>query len=102
RQIRRFLVALAALPALLAASRAWAQLLPIVNLATDDGLAAPQVGERLRDARGYLWIAPSAGLNRYDGFELQTISGADGLRNQVVRKILEAPDGPLWLGPSEG
>jgi len=86
----------------LAAPRVGAQLLPIFNLTTDDGLAAPQVWDVLRDRRGYLWIATSEGLTRYDGFELKSITGAEGLRNQVVRKVVEAPDGSLWLATNDG
>jgi len=86
----------------LAAPRVSAQLLPIFNLTTDDGLAASQVWDVLRDRRGYLWIATSEGLTRYDGFELASITGAEGLRNQVVRRVVEAPDGTLWLATADG
>ncbi|HET9767162.1 MAG TPA: two-component regulator propeller domain-containing protein, partial [Thermoanaerobaculia bacterium] len=86
----------------LAAPRVGAQILPIFNLTTDDGLAASQVWDVLRDRRGYLWIATSEGLTRYDGFELTSITGAEGLRNQVVRRVVEAPDGTLWLATADG
>ncbi len=102
RALRRRL----ALPLLLATlalcAPAAAQLLPIFNLTTDDGLAASQVWDVLRDRRGYLWIATSQGLTRYDGFELVSLTGAEGLRNQVVRKVVEAPDGALWLATADG
>src|SRR6185436_18223021 len=29
-------------------------------------------------------------------------TGAEGLRNQVVRRVVEAPDGSLWLATSDG
>jgi signal transduction histidine kinase/ligand-binding sensor domain-containing protein/DNA-binding response OmpR family regulator len=109
--LKRILPAAAAgvRPAFALVALAWAlgpaaraQLLPIFNLTTDDGLAASQVWDVLHDRRGYLWIATSEGLNRYDGFELTGITGAEGLRSQVVRKVVEAPDGALWLATSDG
>jgi signal transduction histidine kinase/ligand-binding sensor domain-containing protein/DNA-binding response OmpR family regulator len=85
-----------------AASAARPQILPIFNLTTDDGLAASQVWGVHSDSRGYLWIATSEGLNRYDGVTLQSITAAEGLRSQVVRKIVEDAGGSLWLATSDG
>ena len=92
----------AVVPALAAGSPAAAQRLPIVNLTTDDGLAASQVWDVHRDRRGYVWIATSEGLNRFDGVALTALTAVDGLRSQVVRRVVEDELGNLWLATSEG
>ncbi|HLU61895.1 MAG TPA: ATP-binding protein [Gammaproteobacteria bacterium] len=55
-----------------------------------------------KDRRGRLWIGTEDGLQLYDGHELRRFTldpeNPDGLPNNFVKNIVEAPDGTIWLG----
>lgn len=67
---------------------------------TYDDVHFPDIGEvngSMQDSRGFLWFAGSRGIVRYDGYEFQRFSVSDGLSNNHTYKIVEAPDGKLWI-----
>lgn len=55
-----------------------------------------------QDPRGLLWIGTSAGLLRYDGYQLRSYdiraSGSTRKGTNFVRSLLTARDGAIWLG----
>ena len=55
------------------------------QLSVADGLPSNRVSGMVEDQAGYLWIATTDGLARYDGTGFQTWRGEDGL-----------PDARLW------
>ncbi len=79
-----------------------AQRLPFTGYNTDDGLPATQVWHLLEDRRGYLWIATTWGLARYDGVAFSTLSVPQGLPSANLRLSLEDPSGALWIGTNAG
>ena len=79
-----------------------AQRLPFTVYSADEGLAASQVWHVLQDRRGYLWVATTWGLCRYDGVSFSTISVPDGLPSPNVRLALEDEHGTLWIGTNAG
>ncbi len=79
-----------------------AQLLPFTVYSAEEGLAASQVWHVLQDRRGYLWVATTWGLCRYDGISFSTISVPDGLPSPNVRLTLEDEAGTLWVGTNAG
>jgi len=88
--------------ALAEARPAHAQRLPFTVYSADEGLAASQVWNVLQDRRGYLWVATTWGLCRYDGVAFETLSIPEGLPSPNVRLTLEAADGTLWIGTNGG
>ncbi len=60
-------------------------------------------GAPFEDRNGNLWFATVLkGLIRYDGEEFVTFGMADGLASNLVRDIVEAEDGTLWIGTGGG
>ncbi|MCP4591054.1 MAG: hypothetical protein GY842_09935, partial [bacterium] len=93
---------LALLLALLPVETGNAQQRPLVSYTPDDGLVASQLWDLLQDSRGYIWIAGSTGLSRWDGLSFVSFTAADGLHNPVIRTIVEDRLGNLWLGTHDG
>jgi len=98
---------LAAVLALVAALAAFAaplsaQRLPISSFTADEGLAGTQVWDVHLDSRGYLWVATSWGLCRYDGERFTTFSVPEGLPSPTARTIVEDARGSLWIGTNSG
>jgi signal transduction histidine kinase/ligand-binding sensor domain-containing protein len=56
----------------------------------------------MQDRRGYLWVATTWGLCRYDGVSFITLSIPDGLPSPNVRLTLEDGNGTLWIGTNGG
>ena len=71
------------------------------RLDTRDGLSNSQINYIFQDSKGFVWIATSYGLNRYDGYRFRTYysdaSDSTTLRNNYVDYIWEDQDGRLWL-----
>src|SRR6185437_12423217 len=49
---------------------------------------------------GYIWIGTDSGLFRFDGSRFEPWSSPDGkkLPSSVIRHLLGARDGSLWIG----
>ncbi len=85
-----------------AAAPAAAQRLPFTRYTADDGLAATQVWDLLEDSRGYLWVATTWGLCRWDGERFDTFAPPEGLPSPTVRSLLEDRRGRIWIGTNNG
>ncbi|WP_210488162.1 hybrid sensor histidine kinase/response regulator transcription factor [Rufibacter aurantiacus] len=73
----------------------------------DQGLSSNQVKCFLKDSRGYLWVGTvSGGLNRYDGNKLKVYKSQSNdttsLISNDVTKLLEGPDGRIWVQTFQG
>ncbi|MBC3539087.1 two-component regulator propeller domain-containing protein [Rufibacter sediminis] len=71
------------------------------------GLSSNQVKCFLKDSRGYLWVGTiSGGLNRYDGYKLKVYkyvsNDTTSLLSNDVTKLLEGPDGRIWVQTLQG
>src|SRR5215468_1796146 len=55
-------------------------------------------------ADGYIWIGTDSGLFRFDGGRFEPWSSPDGkkLPSSIIRHILGARDGSLWIGMHPG
>ncbi|MDI4634864.1 diguanylate cyclase [Pelomonas sp. V22] len=58
------------------------------------------VNSLAQDGRGFVWVGGSAGLLRFDGYQLRPFPLAAGQAKSgaLVRAILAARDGSLWVG----
>lgn len=74
------------------------------QLTTADGLANNTVRMIMQDSKGFVWIATSNGLCRYDGTRFRnyrpvtnTSNDEPGLKDQRVKSIAEDSQGRLWI-----
>jgi signal transduction histidine kinase/ligand-binding sensor domain-containing protein/CheY-like chemotaxis protein len=63
-----------------------------------DGLAGDSVRDIIQDDDGYLWLATSGGLSRYDGYSFHNYTAQDGLPDGEILSLALAADGGLWIG----
>lgn len=60
--------------------------LPVRNYTSADGLAGNFVNQILEDSRGFLWLATSEGLSRFDGNQFTTIPPGRGRQLRTFRR----------------
>ncbi|HWS85481.1 MAG TPA: two-component regulator propeller domain-containing protein [Pyrinomonadaceae bacterium] len=65
------------------------------------GLPSDQVRAVAQDAEGVMWFGTDAGLARYDGRRVQSVT-SEGLAGPRVRALAVGPDGALWVGADGG
>ena len=62
------------------------------------GLSDNYVKDILRDQYGFMWLATSNGLNRYDGYQFKKYTITQlGNYNDDIMRIMEDGDGTLWI-----
>ena len=70
-----------------------------LRLSTEQGLSQDSVNALLIDQQGFLWIATYDGLNRYDGYRVEVITGKnDEFLNISVDSLFQDSKGNLWIG----
>ena len=62
-----------------------------------EGLANSNVYYTLQDSRGFLWIATSSGINRFDGKTFELFTTDDGLADNEVLMVFEDSRGRIWF-----
>ncbi len=77
------------------------------HLTSKDGLLDDMVYSIFQDSKGYIWIGGKAGLQRYDGYNFLNFTynpkkPEQGLQEMVIRHIMEASDGTIWVGTQGG
>ncbi len=76
------------------------------NLGSNDGLSQSTVWNTLQDEVGFIWIATSEGLNRYDGhqFKIYKHDPADpnSLADNQIRDMCLGREGEVWLATANG
>ncbi|UXI67053.1 hybrid sensor histidine kinase/response regulator [Tahibacter amnicola] len=66
------------------------------------GLGATSVRQLLQDRQGFIWVATSDGLYRYDGHRFDGFGAAQGLLPTAVDALVEDSAGTLWAGTQAG
>ena len=74
-----------------------AERLPFRAYGSTDGLAGDWVRCIRQDSRGFLWLATNAGISRFDGHEFRNYGAADGIPFPTGRKVVDAPDGTVFV-----
>jgi len=68
----------------------------------EDGLPHNSVNAILQTRDGYLWLATSDGLARFDGVHFTVFGLQEGLPSLRTLALLEDRDGALWIGTGRG
>jgi len=88
--------------ALLVGGISSAEQLPVRVYGIEDGLAGDTITDIVQDGRGYLWIATTDGVSRFDGGRFTSYGSADGLPHARVHALLEGRDGTWWIATQGG
>ncbi len=76
------------------------------HLTLEDGLSQATVTDVLQDSQGFLWIGTESGLNRYDGYRIETFGrergNPDALANDFIWEIAEDAAGDVWIATDGG
>lgn len=76
------------------------------RLTTENGLSSSFVNAIRQDPDGFLWVATTDGLNRFDGYSFRVYRRLDGdpgsLSSNVVHSLHVDKKGRLWVGTQNG
>lgn len=75
-----------------------AQVYDLEILDSESGIVGSQVNDLCQDARGYIWIATSSGVSRFDGKEFKNYHKRDGLSENHCSAIICDRNGRVWIG----
>ncbi len=72
------------------------------NLTVENGLPSSTVFNIIQDRQGYIWLATSNGLDRYDGYKFVIFkhnpSDPNSLSSDFVKALYEDAQGRIWVG----
>src|SRR5579864_6973897 len=68
----------------------------------NDGLLSLDVHSLMQDRTGYVWVATSDGVFRYDGAFFTGFYSVQGLPSNRVESLHQTPDGTIWVGTRDG
>ena len=69
----------------------------------NSGLSFDSVNDIIEDEKGFIWIATSSGLNRFDGVRFRSWDKDDmGLDSDMVISLTEDHSGNIWVGSEIG
>ncbi len=73
---------------------------------TNMGLPSDEIHKIVQDSHGFIWIATTYGLVRYDGYQIKLYntgnSRDNGLITNHIKDIIESQDHKLWLATDKG
>jgi len=76
------------------------------HLNIKDGLSSCYITDMIQDQTGFIWIATSNGLHRYDGSSFTVYNhesnNPNSLSHSSINSIVESKDGVLWVATSDG
>ena len=76
------------------------------SLSIEDGLTSNAITALLEDQDGFLWIGTLDGLNRYDGYSIETYRAEDvidhRLSDNFINTLFEDRAGFIWIGHQLG
>lgn len=75
----------------------YSQSMYIKHYTTNDGLAGNHVYMSHQDNKGYLWIATTSGLSRFDGRKFRTYDYENGLQDNEVLIVTNDANNNIWV-----
>src|SRR5215475_6430440 len=70
--------------------------------ARQDGLSSNTINRVFEDREGNVWVATTAGLDRFRELAAPTIAVDQGLATARVVSVLAARDGAIWISTTGG
>ncbi len=67
-----------------------------------DGLSSNHVYKVFQDSKGYMWMATSKGVTRYDGENFKVFGTTDGLTDYEIISIYEDSSARIWFATFNG
>lgn len=96
-----FLIILSCLATAFPQAQAPTQTIEPTYVSVADGLVSPTVNAVMQDSFGLIWIGTSNGLQKYDGYRLETFKNSPGkassLQNNNVWGLMEDADHDIWV-----
>lgn len=84
----------------------WGQKFNFKHLTTSEGLSSNEVRAVFEDSNGFIWLATSDGLNRWDGYKFVVFKNYNNDENSLSTNsllcIAEDKDKNLWIGTNHG
>ncbi len=77
----------------------------VEKLTTTDGLSSNTINDLVQDDNGFLWIATTDGLNRFDGTDVKQyfhIDSSNSLSHNYVLCLKKLPDNYIAIGTQAG
>ncbi|MBL4715422.1 MAG: SpoIIE family protein phosphatase [Bacteroidia bacterium] len=74
-----------------------AQQLPFWNYGVDDGLPSSKIYGIIQDSKGFIWIATTNGVCRFDGIKFTTFTMNNGILDNEVIKMYEDKEERIWM-----
>ena len=72
------------------------------DMTKESGLVTGTVFQVIQDRQGYIWLATSNGLERYDGYSFKVFKhkpdDSTSIASDFVKALYEDSTGRLWLG----
>jgi signal transduction histidine kinase/ligand-binding sensor domain-containing protein len=68
----------------------------------NEGLISLDVHSLMQDRTGYVWVATSDGVFRYDGALFTGFHAAQGLPSNRTESLHQTPDETVWVGTRDG
>lgn len=81
-----------------AQKRACAQHKAFYNYNIYNGLPSNYVYQAIVDTNGYVWLATTAGVIKYNGYSFRRFGIEEGLGNADVWQLVEDDENRIWLG----
>lgn len=76
------------------------------HIGLTEGLSQSTIFDIAQDKRGFLWVATSAGLNRYDGYEFKVFRHSDSnqysIGDDAIKNLFIDSTDQLWIGTATG
>ncbi|MFK8038549.1 MAG: triple tyrosine motif-containing protein [Crocinitomicaceae bacterium] len=69
----------------------------LIHYSVEDGLPSSEVYKMIQDDLGYIWFLTDRGVSRFDGYEFENFSSADGLTDNVFFDAQKLDNGSIWI-----
>ncbi len=80
----------------------WSQHIQFNAIGVEDGLSQNDVSSILQDSEGFMWFGTYDGLNRFDGYEIQSFfhdnNNPQTLSGNRIRCLFEDKNKNIWIG----
>ncbi len=83
-----------------------AQEIEVEFISISEGVASPTVNDVIQDNYGFIWIATTNGVQKYDGYKFETFKNVSGnpasLQSNDVWGLMEDPNHDIWVSTALG